>query len=337
MTFEFFSLLQKLRVRTLVICLACTLVNVTAFAQQQDVLDNVRTLRLQGKLTEAQSLAELQIEQNIDDRHLAVSMHLELARIHDRIGLHHNTRPVVAALESIDKAASMVSRNDIVELAMIELARADYFYRAEMVAREFPRASQHAHNALEQFQNIEDLHGAADATHRLGLIHLQRGDLEEARSLFEESRILDRAAGERVFFDGEYERHVGFVYLLSGDLATAIPYFERSLAARIEAGAIDASMFAAVSLASALVGVERFEEAKPHSLYAMTIAEQIGSPAGKARAAPTLGQVYEQEGDFDAARDAFETALRNAEYVGYAGTVERMDAALKSLNTTRPD
>ena len=319
--------------RLVVICLAFVLVIVAAHAQQQDPLSKVRTLRLQGNLAEAQSLAELQVEQNVGGRHLAVSMHLELARIHDRIGLHHNTRPVVAALENIDNAASMVTRTDIAQLAMIESARADYFYRAEMAAREFPRASQYAHSAIAQFQNIEDLHGEADATHRLGLIHMQRGDLEEAKLLFEKSRTLDRAAGERVFFSGEYERHIGFVYLLSGDVATAIPFFERSLAARIEAGATDASMFAAVSLASALVGVERFEEAKPHLLYAMTIAQQIGSPVGKVRAAATLGQVYEHEGDFDAARDAFETALRNAENVGYAGTVEQMDEALKRLNS----
>lgn len=320
-----------------VICLAFTLVNVAVPAQQPDLLSEIRTLRLQGNLAEAQSLAELQVEQQVvqnnRNKHLAVSLYLELARIHDRFGLHHNTRPVVAALENIDNAASMVSRTDIVELAMIELARADYFYRAEMVAREFPRASQYAHSAIAQFQNIDDLHGEADATHRLGLIHMQRGELEVARLLFDKSRTLDRAAGERVFFDGEYERHVGFVYLLSGDVVTAIPYFERSLAARIEAGATDASMFAATSLASALVGVERFEEAKPHLLYAMTIAEQIGSPVGTVRAAATLGQVYEQEGDIDAARDAFETALRNAENVGYAGTVEQMDAALKRLNS----
>lgn len=319
--------------RLIVTCLAIALVNIAAFAQQQNPISNVRTLRLQGNLAEAQSLAELQVEQNIDDKHLAVSLYLELARIHDRIGLHHNTRPVVGALENIDNAASRVTRTDIVELAMIELARADYFYRAEMVEREFPRATQYAHSAIAQFQNLKDQHGEADATHRLGLIYMQRGDLQEAKMLFEKSKTLDRAAGERVFFKGEYERHVGFVHLLSGDVATAIPFFERSLAARIEVGATDASLFAAVSLASALVGVERFEEAKPLLMYAMTIAQQIGSPVGKVRAAATLGQVYEQEGDFDAAREAYDMALHNAENVGYEGTVEQMEAALKRLNS----
>ena len=332
MVYEFLLNDRKTNSRLIVICLASILLNVAAFAEQQTPLDKVRTLRLQGKLPAAKSLAEQQVERNFDNRHVAISFHLELARIHDRIGLHHNSRPVVAALAHIDTAASLVVPTDIAALAEIELARADYYYRAEMSEREFPRASQYAHGAITQFQNIGDQHGEADATHRLGLILMQRGDLQDAKALFEQSMALDRAAGARVFFSGEYERHVGFVHLLNGDLVTAIPYFERSLAARIEAGAIDASMFAAASLASALIGVERFEEAKPHLLYAMTIAEQIGSPVGKARAAAALGQVYEQEGDRNGAREAFETALRNAEIVGYEGTVEQMTTALQRLN-----
>jgi tetratricopeptide (TPR) repeat protein len=324
---------RKNNSRPVVICWVFILLNVASFAEQQGPLSEVKMLRLQGNLPEAQSLAEQRLEQNIDDRHLAISFHLELARIHDRIGLHHNTRPVVAALAHIDTAASLVTRVDQAALAEIELARADYFYRAEMSAREFPRASQYAQSAITQFRNIEDQHGEADATHRLGLIHMQRGDLQKAKALFEQSKVLDSVAGERVFFSGEYERHVGYVYLLGGDIETAIPYFENSLAARIDAGAIDASLFAAATLASALVGVERFEEAKPHLLYALTIAEQIGSPVGRTRAAATLGQVYEQEGDLDAAREAFETALSNAENVGFEGTVEQMKAALRRLDT----
>jgi tetratricopeptide (TPR) repeat protein len=331
MVYEFLLDDRKTNSRLVVICLASILLNVVAFAEQQTPLDKVRTLRLQGKLPEAKSLAEQQVERNFDHRHVAISFHLELARIHDRIGLHHNSRPVAGALEHIDAAASLAERTDAAALAEIELARADYFYRAEMSARDFPRAAKYAQGAKVRFQEIEDQHGEADAVHRLGLIQMQRGDLQEARNLFEQSKTLDKTAGERTFFRGEYERHVGFVYLLNGDVAAAIPYFERSLVARIEAGAIDASLFAAASLASALVDAGRITEAKPHILYAMNVAEQIESPAGKARAAVTLGQIYEYEGDLNAARATFEMALRNAEDVAYAGIVEQMKAALQRL------
>ena len=63
-----------------VICLAFTLVNVAVPAQQPDLLSEVRTLLLQGNLAEAQSLAELQVEQQVvqnnRNKHLAVSLYL---------------------------------------------------------------------------------------------------------------------------------------------------------------------------------------------------------------------------------------------------------------------
>lgn len=200
-----------------------------------------------------------------------------------------------------------------------------------MSEREFPNAIRHSQSAITRYRDLDDQHGEAEATHRLGLIYMQRRELIEAMTMFERSLELDKADGERIFFRGEYERHVGYVHLMGGDKETAIPFFQRSLDARIEAGAIDASLFAAVTLGSALVATERFAEAKPHILYAMTIAGQINSPAGKARAAPVLGQIYENEGNFTAAREAFETALSNAESVGYTETARQMKAALGRL------
>ena len=51
-----------------------------------------------------------------------------------------------------------------------------------------------------------------------------------------------------------------------------------------------------------------------------------------ARAMPTLGQIYEHEGDLDAARNAYKTALRTAEDIGYDGTADRMKTALQRID-----
>ena len=223
---------RKNDLRLLVICLASILLNVASFAEQQGTLSKVKILRLQGNLPDAQSLAEQQLEQNVADRHLAISFHLELARIHDRIGLHHNTRPVLAALAHIDMAASLVTRVDTAALAEIELARADYFYRAEMSAREFPRSIQYAHSAITQFQNIADQQGEADATHRLGLIYMQRGDLRKAMELFEKAlhvRVQGiehparSARGRDELDESSRPRRLGMQRVQLGDLLCAEP------------------------------------------------------------------------------------------------------------------
>ena len=319
--------------RMVALCVASIVLAVSAFADPQETsVAEVKTLRLQGQLAEAISIAERQIRSHPDDRLGNIEYHLELARLYDRIGLHNNSRPVTGALENVDAAASLANPADTAALAEIELARAEFYYRAEMSEREFPEAFSFSRSANEQFQKLDDKHGEAEATHRLGLIHMQRNELDDAQIFFDRSLELDQAGGERVYFRGEYERHVGYVHYLRGDVETAVPYFERSLAARIEAGMTDASMFAAITLAEALVRIDRVEAAKPHSLYAIGIAGQLDSPAGMARAMPTLGQVYETEGDLDAAREAYESALGIAEDIGYDGTADRMKSALQRID-----
>jgi tetratricopeptide (TPR) repeat protein len=306
------------------------LVAASVKTSETDPISQIRSLRLEGSLKEAQSLAEeALVEAQAPFRRL--ELHLDLARTHDRIGLHQNTRPVAEALAHIELAAEAAEAGHNPSRARIELAWASYFYRAEMQEREFPIASQHAQRAIEIFREIGDQHGEADAVHRLGLIEMQRGNLDPAHELFDRSLRLDRAAGERAIFRADYERHVGFVFLFRGDTESAIPFFERSLAYRREAGAIDASLFAAGTLASGLVELGRLEEAKPHLLYAMMVAEKIGSPVGMARAGLVQGRLYAREGDSLAARLAFEMTINVAESVGYASVAGQAKNALDAL------
>lgn len=248
---------------------------------QSDALEVIRDFRLQGLLEVAMQLAEEQLE-DADPRY-ALELNLELAKIHDRIGLHTNTRPVAAALQHIRTADRLAARLDDEARAEVSLAYAEYFYRAEMGDRRFEQATRYAEQALEAFQPLEDFHGQADAVHRLGLIRLQRRDLDQAKVLFEESLRLDRIDGERGLLRADYERHVAFVYALREEYAEALPYFERSLAVREQMGAIDPAMFAAISLASRLVELDRAEDALPHLEYAAGIAESIDSKAGRSR------------------------------------------------------
>jgi tetratricopeptide (TPR) repeat protein len=304
-------------------------------AQGEDELAAIRKLRLEGALAEARTLAEGKLAAGGLDPHQEIDLHLELARIHNRIGLHQNSRPVPAVLRQIEAAAAVTTDPSLLAQAKIELARSDYQYRAEMQEREFPMATIHADRAIELYREVGDKHGEADAVHRRGLIHIQRREYELAHELFDRSLELDRAAGERPVFRGDYERHVGFVYLFEGDVAASIPYFERSLAFRRQAGAVDASLFAARILASALVDLGRLEEARPILLYAMMVAEKLDSPTGKARNGLVLGQMYEQSGDDAAARTAFEMTLAVAESIGYTSIAQQSRASLERLDSKR--
>lgn len=253
-------------------------------------LGEIYHLRLAGELDEARSKAEQRLLL-IADREDRIATHLELFRIYDRIGLHNNTRPVRESLEHVNAAADLLSLDNAKLSAQVQLAYGDYYYRAEMNERDFPLATQHVTTAIEQFRTVGELHGEADAVHRLGLIHLQRRELAAARNLFDESLKLDQRGGERTWFRGEYERHVGFVYQFSADLQGALPHYERSLQARIEARAIDASLFAALTLSSTLSQLNRSAEALRYADYALCVALGIDSPVGIERAENLLANI----------------------------------------------
>lgn len=261
---------------------------------ENDLLKEIGNLRLQGNLDDARRIAERELETGIQDQQVVIELHLELARIFDRIGLHTNTRPVAAALEHIEAAQSLVDVQNLAGDAAVELALANYYYRAEMAGREFQIATGHARRAIGLFRKLADKSGEADAVHRLGLIKFQSGKMQEARELFEESLTLDKAGANRMWFRGEYERHVGFVIQMSGDTVAAIPYYKRSLEARLEAGAIDASMFAALTLAESELTHGELRDAARNAEYALTVSEKIDSPVGKARATDLIGRIKER-------------------------------------------
>jgi tetratricopeptide (TPR) repeat protein len=302
-----------------------------SLAQERELPAVVREVRWRGDLSEARRLSEEALSSGSVDRRTEVSLRLELARILDRTGLHWNTRPVSEAIAQVDSAAAVTDGTDARLDAEIELMRAELEYRAGMASRDFRKATAHAHTAIELYQALGDRHGEAEGVHRLGLIHLQSGDLETARALFDQSLDLDRSAGERLFFRGEYERHMGLVEMRSGNTRGSIPHFERSLSARRRVGAIDASLFAASILGSALVDVGRADEAQPYLLYAITVADRLNSPMGRARINLVLGRYHRLRGDYEAARMAFEAALVAADVIGSTSIAGQATAAIDEL------
>jgi tetratricopeptide (TPR) repeat protein len=286
-------------------------------------------------LGDAQAAAERELAAGRSGIELQIELHVELARIHDRFGLHRHTRPVAAALWHLEAASALAPRATPLARAQVELAHAEYHYQAEMPKREFAETTRRARSALDQFRELQSAHGEADALHKLGLVHFHRGELDQARILFEESRERDRAGGARPLFQADYERHVGFVLTGSGEGAAAIPYFERSLDLRRQAGAVDAAMFAATSLAQALVDSGRLDEAKSHLLYALLAAQRLDSGTGNAQVGLLLARMYERRGDTATARLAAENALRAAESIGHASITRQTRELLERLQEPR--
>lgn len=299
---------------------------------QETALADIRNARLAGQLTEARELALEALSQREVEPGAAVQLYLELARVEDRAGLHANTRPVALAMAYLDSAEARTPESDSVLAAAVLAMRAELEYRVEM-GTDFVRASEYSELALELYRTLGEVHGEADALHRLGLIALQTGDVGRARQLFVTCQRLDEAGGMRPVFQSDVERHVALTDLAEGNVSAAIPHFERSLALRTQSGAIDAAMFAANSLASALIDVGRAREAAVPLLYATTIAGSIDSPVAAARNHLVAGRLHQALGNPVAAYRAYEAAERLATAVELESVARQ---AYEALEETPP-
>ena len=111
----------------LLILLAC----VTANAQSA-VDTAIVDLRLEGRLVEAETVVKEALNEQGLSNADAIDMHLELARIYDRMALHDGTRPSTRAKEQLDRAMELQDPDDQASSAAIFYERARYEYRAEM-------------------------------------------------------------------------------------------------------------------------------------------------------------------------------------------------------------
>lgn len=302
-------------------------------ANVEEALESIDTARYAGRLEEAMTAAAHLLDCSNLDTDERITLHLRLATMRDRVGLHRNTRPVEAALSHVLAAEAIARDASPRSRAAIEAAFAKYFYRAEMAGRRFERAEQHAREALRLYAALDDAAGRADAAHNLGLIHLQRGELEQAQMRFDESLRLEQETPiPRPEMLADYHRHTAFVLLRDGAPELALPHFQRSLEERVSGGLIDASIFAAISVGATLVDLGRADEAAGVLDYAVDTARAIESPVGEARAVGALAEMHEQLDDREAAAKAYERVRTIGAALGSQSMVQWADEALERIS-----
>lgn len=305
-------------------------------AVNPESIAQIRNERITGSLTVAETEARRLLAcPNLEGNH-RISLQIELAKILDRVGLHFNTRPVVESLEILRQAEALAAADDPGGRAAIELAMAEYFYRAEMREREFANATDHGRRAQILFRKLDDPVGETDAVHRLGLIELQKSNLQEARELFDRSLELSREGPQRSIFLSDYHRHVGFVDRAEGDLKAAIRHFEVSLEYRNQAGSKDYGLFARTMLGTALIEDGRPAAARAYLEQALEIAHDLPSPVGELRATYTLAKLHEALGETHEAIRRYRRADEMATELGVASIQEAARDGVTRLTVTGP-
>ena len=106
--------------------------------QTNDAVEQVRVLRLSGSLESAERLAEERLSESGVSVEEQVALHIELAFIHDRYGLHRNTRPVPAAMQHVEMGARIAPASSGAAAAAFSALTA--WLRAAMTASRVSRS-----------------------------------------------------------------------------------------------------------------------------------------------------------------------------------------------------
>ncbi len=298
----------------------------------QDKITAITKTHLKGDLDEAITLIEEALNCPDLPTHQAIDYHLILATIYDRKGLHNHSRPHPETLRNIELAVSRLEGSESRSHAQVNLSYAEFYYRAEMQNRKFTKASEYALAAIAGFEKVDDLFGQSDAVHALGLIHLQRNELDEARKYFDRSLALEELTlAPRARILADYERHIGFIESRSDHKEEALIHFQKSFEIRRDSGIDDAALFAGQTLASTLLELGKTKEALAPISYSVRVSERIQSHYGKMISYYVLGLVTEQLGDTSEAKRAFEKTLMAAEVLGHKNGAKNASSGLERL------
>jgi tetratricopeptide (TPR) repeat protein len=178
-------------------------------------------------------------------------------------------------------------------------------------------------NDWAQMRAIFELHLASLAR--------KRGDSDAATELYERALELfedlqDPVGTSKCLYG------LGEVFLYRGDIDNAIAYLERAMA-HLAKHDLDALVgIVLIGLASALLRVDRFNQARARLGAAVRSFKKVGNRSGRAAALNMQGELERACGNVEAAQEAYEQSIELLDSIGSRGTtIPRLNLGLVYL------
>jgi eukaryotic-like serine/threonine-protein kinase len=180
-------------------------------------------------------------------------------------------------------------------------------------------------------RQIGQRRGVAISLHNLGLLLWEQGDLEAARRNFEEGYDIDQEVGDQPGSAIDLVDTAGLLREL-GDLATAKKKADQALALFRDIGDPTDAALAQVELAGILQEEGDLAGAETRYRDALTVLKDRGARDMVADAQFRLGELLEMQGNLAAARRVQEEALASRTSMGAAFGVAKSQVALARLS-----
>ena len=156
----------------------------------------------------------------------------------------------------------------------------------------------------------------ARVLHGLGVLANAQGDMETARSFFQESLALWRKRGDKRGL-AESLRHFGFTLFCLGHPEQAKVVLEESLALRQELG----DTYGIADSLRGLAEVVDSGRARSICLESLRLMRQVGDPSGTANALLTIACIHSGEGDYATAMSCYQESLSIAHDLDEPGLI----------------
>ena len=179
------------------------------------------------------------------------------------------------------------------------------------------KAIEYYKKSLETYEEIGDVHGAAQTYGNLGLVYADMGKWEKAIEYYKKSLETFEKIGD-VHGAAQTYNNLGLVYADMGKWEKAIEYFKKSLETFEKIGDVHAAAKTYGNLGSVYARMEEWEKAIEYYMKSLETLENIGDVHGGAQTYNNLGLVYAGMGYWKKAIEYCKKSLETYEKIGNA-------------------
>jgi tetratricopeptide (TPR) repeat protein/energy-coupling factor transporter ATP-binding protein EcfA2 len=195
---------------------------------------------------------------------------------------------------------------------------------------ELDKAEEMHNKSLEIDKRLGQLEGMASDYGNLGLIYETRGQLDKAEEMHNKSLEINKKLGRLEGMANQYG-NLGVIYQKRGDLNKAEEMHNKSLEINKKLGRLEGMATNYGNLGIIYQDRGKLDKAEEILNKALEIAEKIGRLEGMAIQYSNLGRVYEQRGDFGKAREYWEKALDLYKKIGMPQMVKKVQQLIEGL------
>ena len=164
-------------------------------------------------------------------------------------------------------------------------------------------------------EQLGDLSGKASSLHQLGILAQNQGDYDQARSLYQQSLLIKEQLGN---LSGKASSlgQLGILAQNQGDYDQARSLYQQSLQTFEQLGNLSGKASSLGQLGILAQNQGDYDQARSLYQQSLLIQEQLGDLSGKATSLHQLGILAQRQGDYDQARSLYQQSLLIKEQLG---------------------